>query len=109
MERPQEAITNLHDSQQPRPRAIVQSGSTCNSTRCSQAIVTLVEKFQLFASDAIASGDPSELHNAAMIAARQWKVRGPTMRRVLAAIACEYPDFRETVLGWKDSDATNVD
>ena len=65
----------------------------------------LVEKFQVYASAALLSRDPSELHNMAVSAAHAWKIRGSAMRRVLAIIATEDSVFKETVSDWRDSDA----
>ena len=86
-----------------------QSVETAASTSSPEGFWVLVERFKQFAFAAIDSGDPSELHNAAIDAARTWKVDGPKMRRILAAIAREIPTFRETVIGWKDSDAKDLE
>jgi len=61
--------------------------------------------FRAFAADAIASGDPAELHNAAIEAARKWQLTTPIIRRVLAAIGRERPEFRSAAVEWRDEDA----
>jgi hypothetical protein len=82
---------------------------TNNPLPGSDAFRDLLDKFRLFAADALESGDPDELHNAAIEAAQSWNIRGVTMRRVLAAIARERPEFKATVLDWKDADAQDAD
>jgi hypothetical protein len=89
---------------------LTQTGAEASGESVSRAAPGLVPltdtlaAFRAFAADAIASGDPAELHNAAMEAARKWKLTSPIIRRVLATIGRERPEFRNAAAEWRDED-----
>lgn len=77
------------------------------ASRAAPGLVPLTDTlaaFRAFAADAISSGDPAELHNVAIEAARKWKLTSPIVRRVLAAIGRERPEFRNAAAEWRDED-----
>lgn len=88
-----------------------QTGADTSGKRANRAASKLppltdtLAAFRAFAADAIASGDPAELHNAAIEATRKWKLSTPVIRRVLAAIGRERPEFRNAAAEWRDEDA----
>lgn len=89
---------------------LTQTGVEASGERASRTAPGLVPltdtlaAFRALAADAIASGDPAELHNAAIEAARKWQLTTPVIRRVLAAIGRERHEFRNAAAEWREED-----